>query len=273
MKKRLLKILGLLAIICIGVNIYLNSTISVTKFSLNFPELPDSFDGFKIAQVSDFHNDNSSNKVIRQVSSTKPDIIVITGDLVDSSKYNLQNAEELVSGLVKIAPTYFVSGNHEAWSGKYDEVKQMLKENNVSILEDESVKINRDGSEINLIGLIDPSFLGLFDYEIFSVYYEKLNQLISGDINILLSHRPEIFDMYVESKVELVLSGHAHGGQFRLPFIGGVIAPNQGFFPKFDAGKFVEDETTMIVSRGIGNSIIPFRIFNGPEIVEIELKK
>ena len=92
------------------------------------------------------------------------------------------------------------------------------------------------------------------------------------EYTILLSHRPELFDLYVETEMDLVFSGHAHGGQFRLPFVGGLVAPNQGFFPKYDAGQFNEENTTMIVSRGVGNSIIPIRFNNRPEIVLVTLR-
>ena len=102
----------------------------------------------------------------------------------------------------------------------------------------------------------------------------KLNTLMEQETAyaILLSHRPELFETYAACGVDLVLSGHAHGGQFRLPFIGGLIAPNQGLFPKYDAGLFTDGNTNMIVSRGIGNSIIPIRFNNRPEIVLLELR-
>ena len=101
----------------------------------------------------------------------------------------------------------------------------------------------------------------------------KLNNLADTESSyiILLSHRPELFESYVSCNIDLVLSGHAHGGQFRLPFIGGLIAPDQGIFPKYDAGLFTNGSTNMIVSRGLGNSIIPIRFNNRPEVIVIEL--
>ena len=129
------------------------------------------------------------------------------------------------------------------------------------------------GSEtIQIAGLDDPDFTERDTYIQDSMVQTKISNLsLSDEYCILLSHRPELFEEYVSEEVDLVLSGHAHGGQFRVPFIGGIIAPNQGLFPKYDAGKYSKNHTTMIVSRGIGNSIIPVRINNRPEIVIVEL--
>ena len=138
------------------------------------------------------------------------------------------------------------------------------------ILENQKVQITREGESITIMGIDDPSFQEdyLFgDSE--SVARQAITDLQneSDGYTILLSHRPELFDLYVETEMDLVFSGHAHGGQFHLPFIGGLVAPNQGLFPKYDAGLFSEGSTTMIVSRGVGNSIIPIRFNNRPEII------
>jgi predicted MPP superfamily phosphohydrolase len=144
----------------------------------------------------------------------------------------------------------------------------------VVILENQKVQITREGESITLMGIEDPSFKEdyLFgDSE--SVARQAIEDLKneSDGYTVLLSHRPELFDLYVDTGIDLVFSGHAHGGQFRLPLIGGLVAPNQGLFPKYDAGQFTEDNTTMIVSRGVGNSIIPIRINNRPEIIVARL--
>ena len=144
----------------------------------------------------------------------------------------------------------------------------------VIILDDAQNEINIEGETITLIGVNDPSFQTdyLFgDSE--TVMCSKLTELhTDGDeFTILLSHRPELFDTYADYNIDLVLSGHAHGGQFRLPFIGGIVAPNQGLFPEYDAGIYTNGGTNMIVSRGIGNSILPLRINNRPEVILIEL--
>ena len=143
------------------------------------------------------------------------------------------------------------------------------------VLENQQVQITREGESITLIGIDDPSFQEDYLFgDAASVSASALSELQneSDSYTILLAHRPELFDTYVDAGVNLVFSGHAHGGQFRLPFIGGLVAPNQGFFPEYDAGLFFEGVTTMIISRGVGNSIIPLRFNNRPEIVVAELK-
>ena len=145
----------------------------------------------------------------------------------------------------------------------------------VVVLEDEGVELEQSGEIITLLGVNDPSFQTdylLGDDE--TLMQGKLQELVSDydGYTVLLSHRPELFEVYAESGADLVLSGHAHGGQFRLPFVGGLIAPNQGFFPQYDAGLYTEENTNMIVSRGIGNSLLPFRINNRPEVILIELR-
>ena len=155
-------------------------------------------------------------------------------------------------------------------------MKTGLTDLGVTVLENQKVPITKDGESITLMGIQDPSFRTdyLFgDAENVSRQAITSLQNESDVYTVLLSHRPELFDLYVDAGVDLVFSGHAHGGQFRLPFVGGLVAPNQGLFPKYDAGQFVEKNTTMIVSRGVGNSIIPFRINNPPEIVVVELKR
>ena len=145
----------------------------------------------------------------------------------------------------------------------------------VTVLEDVKTKISMEGETITLIGVNDPSYQTdyLFgDSE--TVMNTKLEDLHTGNdgFTLLLSHRPELFATYAEHNVDLVLSGHAHGGQFRMPFISGLVAPNQGLFPEYDAGIYTEDNTNMLVSRGVGNSILPFRINNRPEVILIELQ-
>ena len=207
------------------------------------------------------------------LKAESPNIIAITGDLIDSNHTNLEVALSFAQQAVKIAPCYFVTGNHEAWVGsQYEELKTSLENAGVTVLQDEAIELNYGDECIQLIGLNDPDFSERDSFLSESILETKLSQVnISNEFTILLSHRPEHFNVYQNKNIDLVLSGHAHGGQFRLPFLGGVIAPNQGLFPKYDAGIYTENGTTMIVSRGIGNSIIPVRINNRPEIIIIEL--
>ena len=253
-----------------------NSALMVNEIKITNDKIPQSFEGFRIAQVSDLHNaelGKDNNKLIEKLNECEPDIIVLTGDLIDSNHTNLEVALSFARKAVKIAPCYFVTGNHEAWVGsQYEELKTSLENAGVTVLQDEAIELNYGDECIQLIGLNDPDFSERDSFLSESILETKLSQVnISNGFTILLSHRPEYFNVYQNKNIDLVLSGHAHGGQFRLPFLGGVIAPNQGFFPKYDAGIYTENGTTMIVSRGIGNSIIPVRINNRPEIVIIEL--
>ena len=143
----------------------------------------------------------------------------------------------------------------------------------VKVLHDEVISINKNGDSMQLIGLDDPDFVDVGKTVQESILKTKLGDLeLKEGFRILLSHRPELFDAYTSTNMDLVLSGHAHGGQFRVPFIGGIVAPDQGLLPKYDAGVFTENGTTMVVSRGVGNSIIPIRLNNRPEIVIVKLK-
>lgn len=253
-----------------------NTTIGLTYYTVSGSRIPSAFSHYKIAVISDLHNaefgeDNS--RLIYVVEKEKPDIIAIIGDMVDSNKPDIEAAEKLVKKLVAVAPCYYVTGNHEAWLGQqYNILEQKLLDAGVIVLHDTSVKLTKDNQTVQLAGLDDPDFTGRDSSIHESMLHTKLERMnLTEDYCILLSHRPEDFNAYLAADIDLVLSGHAHGGQFRLPFVGGLIAPDQGVFPKYDCGKYSEKNTTMIVSRGIGNSIIPVRFNNRPEIVMVEL--
>jgi len=214
-------------------------------------------------------------KILNKLKSISPDIIVVTGDLIDRRKYNLDIAMTFISGAVKIAPVYYVSGNHEAWSGNFSLIKKSLVEAGVNVLDDIAVELTKGKTSINIIGLSDPDFLtsNYIEGTNTSKTIEQLKQWSMGkNFKILLSHRPELFDLYSENSMDLVFTGHAHGGQMRIPFIGGLVAPDQGIFPKYSSGSYSKDSTTMFVSRGLGNSIFPVRVFNRPEIVVVTLR-
>ena len=255
-----------------------NSALELNRFEVKSDRIPESFDGYRIAHISDLHNaemGEKNEKLITLLREADPDIVVITGDLIDSRRTDIDVALDFTGEAVKIAPCFYVTGNHEGRVGEYAELKEGLMSIGVTVLEDEKVTLSKDGEEISLLGVNDPTFKTdyLFgDDE--DVMNESLKSLMDGEENytVLLSHRPELFMVYAENGVNLVFSGHAHGGQFRLPIIGGLIAPNQGLFPKYDSGMYTKGDTNMIVSRGIGNSIIPFRFNNRPEVIITELK-
>ena len=195
--------------------------------------------------------------------------------MIDSRNTDIDIALEFIQQALKIAPCYYVTGNHEARVAEYAELKKGMESAGVIILEDATAKINIADDTLTLIGVDDPSFQT--DYmsgDSAALMSTKLMELHKNkyDFTILLSHRPELFEIYADNDIDLVFSGHAHGGQFRLPFFGGVIAPNQGLFPEFDSGIYTQGNTNMLVSRGVGNSILPFRINNRPEVILVELK-
>ena len=253
-----------------------NATVGISRCTVASDRLPASFNHYKIVVVSDLHNaefGKNNSRLLNLIEKEKPNIIALTGDLVDSDKADIETAAKFINNLVKIAPCYYVTGNHEAWMGEqYQELEKILLDESVVILHDRAVQLTKDGETIQLAGIDDPEFTERDASVQKSVIEVKLKNLnLSDTYCVLLSHRPEAFEIYAAEDIDLVLSGHAHGGQFRLPFIGGVIAPDQGLFPKYDAGMYSENNTTMIVSRGIGNSIIPIRLNNRPEIVSVEL--
>ena len=259
-----------------------NVTVKTTQIDIKDENIPSGFDGYKIAQISDFHNTElgeDNYKILKILEGQKPDIIVITGDFVDSSHTDFDIALSFAKKAVKIAPCCYVSGNHEAWlvseQKSFKDFKNLFIEAGITVLENETEIIERNGDKINLIGISDPSFESneiLSPDDGIAEFYIESSDAQDG-YKILLSHRPELFETYVRENINLVFSGHAHGGQFRLPFVGGLIAPNQGLFPKYDAGLYEKDNTKMIVSRGLGNSVIPLRFNNRPEVVIAVLRK
>ena len=278
--KKLLIILSIVALLLTAITVWTvwgNTAPELNTYTVSSDRLPEAFDKYRIAHVSDLHNTEigkNNEKLLNIIKEAKPDIIAITGDLIDSRNTDVEKALQFAKEAVKIAPCYYVTGNHEARISEYDSLKNGLTELGVKVLENERIDLERSGEKLTVIGINDPSFQT--DY-LFgnseAIANKSISQLMNENdsFTLLLSHRPELFKIYADNKVDLVLSGHAHGGQFRLPFAGGLIAPNQGLFPKYDAGLYKEENTNMIVSRGIGNSIIPLRFNNRPEIVLIEL--
>lgn len=256
---------------------YSNTVLEINTINIESKHLPTEFNGFRIAQISDLHNaefGNNNSKLISMLKQVDADIIVITGDVIDSRRTDVDIAILFAEQAVEIAPTYYVNGNHEARiPGKYEKMKQGFVEAGVIVLENSSVDFMVGEETISLVGISDPTF----NKESVEGTMESavINQLLEAvpdneNYKILLAHRPEYINEYV-GKVDLVFSGHAHGGQFVIPFVGGLVAPGQGLFPKYYDGLYTHDTTSMIVSRGIGNSIFPFRINNRPEIVVAEL--
>lgn len=277
MKKKILYIPVVLA--ALGYFVWFqNNSITTSQIVMRSAKLPASFDQFKIIHLSDLHNKNFGKKqqrLVMKISEIQPDIVVFTGDLIDANRPGDKASLILMKELVAIAPVYYVSGNHEWGSGTFSSLERSLKDIGVMVLRNENVPITKGNDKIQIVGIDDPSH-GKGDQLEREIAKQDIVKSIVGleedGFTILLSHRPELLLLYASFDFDTVFSGHAHGGQIRLPLIGGLVAPNQGFLPTYTAGEHELDQTTMMVSRGLGNSIIPLRVFNRPEIVVVTLE-
>jgi predicted MPP superfamily phosphohydrolase len=269
-KNKKLVIMFIVIVFIIIFCIWENNDIVVSNYDYKTEKISDDLDGYKIAQISDLHNKEfgkNQKRLLQILKDEDPNLIVITGDVVDSRHTDIDVALEFVKGAVDIAPVYYVTGNHEYWliNDDWDKLMQGLEQYGDIILDNEVIEMG-NVDRFYLIGLNDNNLSG-------DTLNKLCSDLDSDKLQIVLAHEPQYLNNYSEAEVDLVLSGHAHGGQFRLPFIGGLVAPDQGFFPKYTSGTFIENDTTMIVSRGLGNSIVPIRVFNRPEVVIVKLQR
>ncbi len=295
MKKKYCFIILAVLVASVVWNIYWNSTIVVHTYTHTSQDVPEDFDGFRIVQLTDIHSVRSEKQgqlIYDKTVAENPDIICLTGDLVDSRYYARHGVEgealtlDLLQKLVKLAPVFYVYGNHEMIlldDPEKNAFKVAVEELGVQLINNEVVTLSqgKSGSTIHIAGIQDPSTLYKdYRYAYLSNNAERMEAMMdvvtegisSDDFFLLLSHRPEYLELYDQYTVDLCLAGHAHGGQFRLPFIGGIYAPGQGFLPEYTAGLYATDDLEMYLGTGIGNSVIPVRIFNPPEILTIVLE-
>lgn len=309
--KRLLIGAGILAgLFCL--NYWMNHQIFVRHMKIESASLPEEFQDFQIVQLTDIHSIRSQEqmeKILKKVRKEQPEVIVVTGDLVDSDYYtnsaNVIAAEaenevtaefeiaeaipdiatlQLMEELLTIAPVYMVYGNHEMIlldDPENNPLKVAMEEAGVVLLNHEKVRLEKNGEFIWLTGVQDP--IVLYKDPLFADSGNNNRERLAAELDyvledvkeedyvVLLSHRPEYFEMYTEYPVDLALTGHAHGGQIRIPFIGGLYAPSQGWFPKYTSGLYEDGDFKMITSRGIGDSKKLMRVFNPPEIISVQL--
>ena len=245
----------------------------------NYEEINQDIDGLKITHLSDYHShgviyDNSN--LCEEIRRFNPDLIFITGDMVDKKTKSLDNVRSLFDE-ISTYPIYFVNGNHESNAYIRDDFYALLKEYSVNVLVDEVRTISYMGKTINIIGLNDPCFTNR-DFFIMpnkGNTEETLDNLMQGldGYNILLAHRPELINIYQKYNIQLIFSGHAHGGQLRLPLLGTIATVNQGLFPKYVDGRYEIGDTVMYVSRGLGTSEIDLRVNCDSQIINVTLKK
>lgn len=273
--------LAVLAALLLAGNAWANARVWNARVEIRDEKIPAAFDGFVLCQVSDVHNEargEGNAALLRALREAAPDLICITGDFLDSRRTDLDFALELAGQLAEIAPAVYVTGNHEARRMDLSALEAGLAARGVQVLRDDWMPLARGGEEIALLGLDDPGFAAGEDWTLaegLDQTQARLSALLAqaGDrFSLVLSHRPELLPAYAEAGADLVLSGHAHGGQVRLPGIGGLFAPGQGILPRLTSGVYARGETRLVVSRGLGNSAFPLRVFNPPEIVTVALR-
>lgn len=257
-----------------GYMLWDNLRIVSTGYDIWDEKLPPAFNGFRIVQISDLHGvcfGKRQSTLVRLIEREAPDMIAITGDLMGDT--DMSFAFELVSHITKIAPCFYVSGNHEQKSGKYySTIRPKLVNLGAKVLDDKTVRITKGSAYINVIGLADPRFDRYCSAA--SITNTKLKYLTAPGFTVLLSHRPELIPVYSKYNVNLALTGHAHGGQFRIPFLHrGIFAPQQMFFPKYTEGIITKKGTKTIVSRGLGTETVIPRFNNPPELVTAVLRR
>lgn len=256
---------GIAAAAALGYVAYENLAIGITRYDITGENFPEGLSELKICHLSDIHvktNPRDYGQLIKAAAKCEPDIITVSGDLVDSRVSDISAAVSLMETLTDIAPVYYVTGNHEERlpTDLYFKVIEDLRAAGVRVLEDCAEIYEKNGCRINIIGMFDREYP---DCDMLSGLIEP------GLFNVLVCHRPQFAESYAAYGASLALCGHAHGGQARLPFIGGIIAPDQGFFPDYYEGVHEINGRYTVISRGIGNSIIPVRINNRPEVLLI----
>lgn len=268
MRKKHRWILPVLAILVVLTLIALDERLILRTYTVASPKLTAEV---RLAVVTDFHSSDNADDVVAMVASCAPDAVLLVGDLFDDDTQNRppERTLSLMRQLSAQYPCYYVSGNHEAWTGEMDALYQQTEDAGVTVLRMSSGVLTVRGQRIALCGIPDPYemvFSGAPDTE--EQLRQALEDVDSADFTVLLAHRPELLAKYAQFPLDLVVSGHAHGGQVRIPgVLNGLYAPNQGWFPKLAGGAYTQDGTTLIVSRGLAVRTRLPRIFNRPEVV------
>lgn len=248
--------------------------LTTARYEVPLPVGLEGLDGVKIAQISDVHSADLEGPLRAALEEAAPDLIVMTGDLVNREDRDLSRALSLARMAAETAPAFFAPGNHEVDNPCWPELRDGLEEAGVQVLEDRAVLWSLRGEGVNLMGLWDVTHDPLGWANAQAALPERVRALRrEGALNVLLSHRPSLLEEYGAGGADVVFCGHAHGGQVRLPLAGPVFAPDEGLFPKHTAGVYQAGETRMVVSRGLGNGTPYPRLWNGPELVVVTMKR
>lgn len=271
-KKKLLKLLAVIAIVMIAATIWYEMPVT-EHITISGEGKIGSL--VRFALVTDLHScyyGKDQSQLIRMIDKEKPDAILLSGDIFDD-RLGQKNARIFIEGVADRYPCFYVTGNHEFWSKKEDEMKEFLASKGVTVLEGDAKNISINGNSLDICGVDDPTYMTESEWE------ERLDRADKesdpGNYRILLSHRPEKVKAYEKYDFDLILCGHAHGGQWRIPFTKrGVAAPNQGLLPAYVDGLYdLDNGSKMIVSRGLARERMPYpRFFNHPEVVIIEME-
>lgn len=281
MKKKIIIIVFLIIFVLMLIELYIDANlIQTTRFEVSSAKIPTSFDGYKILHLSDLHSKEfgkDNKNLIRKIENANPDIVVLTGDFVTANETDFTVFFELIDNISPKYEVYYITGNHEqALSGSSKkEIFGYLAEKGVKFLSNESVSLTKNGETIDLYGLCYES--AFYSDKKGNIYTKEMMTKSLGEpditrFNLLLTHSPTNFEIYKSWGADLILSGHVHGGMIRVPFVGAIFSPDEGFLPKYSGGKYIKDESVIIVSRGLGRGSRGFRLFNRPELVEITLK-
>lgn len=279
MKNKILKSSASLA--ALGFVAYSNYYIDVDEFTVPSKKIPKEFDGFRILQLSDFHNKNfgfGNRHLLSQINKTHPDIILMTGDMVSREDRHYKNFYRLAEAIGKKYEVYYTIGNHELDlpDAELQGMFFKLREYGITIVNNEKIRIFRHRAEIDLYGM----WYGLRYYKDNNGNYrnhldfdqDEITRLLgkknSENFTMLMAHNPLVFNVYADWGADLTFSGHVHGGVIRLGLLGGLFSPGRRIFPKYYAGEYYLNNKRLIVSRGIGG----LRLLNRPNLVVAVLK-
>lgn len=260
--------------------IYIDNTlVEVSKYEIKNNKVPKEFNKFKIVQLSDFHSygfDKDNLKLLEKIYKEAPDIIVMTGDMLNKYDTKFEKFLNIAETLSRKYKTYYIAGNHEIRLKKedFEYVLNKLMGFGIKILDDEKITVARRNSHINIYGLHIPlSYYKIINRpdNVGEVINKVLNRCREEEFNILLAHNPLFFEEYSKYNVDLTLSGHVHGGMIRLPILGAILSPERKFFPKYSGGIYEINNKKLVVSRGLGHSKRGVRLFNKRDLVSITL--